>query len=74
MKTSIIPKWKVWLTSWFDGSSTILLPFLDKEIFITNDKSKEVLGLEYKHDLKDSLREMGYSIIGHGIVPDKRKK
>lgn len=50
------------------------IPSLKKEVYAENQVSKDVLGMEYKRDLVQTLIEMGYSLIDHGLVKDRRKK
>ena len=37
-----------------------------------SDPSKYVLGVKYKEDIKQSIIEMGYSLIEKGVVKDLR--
>ena len=50
------------------------LPLIGAQIYAENQVSKELLGLTYdRWTMKESLIEMGYSLIEQGMVPDLRK-
>lgn len=34
----------------------------------------DILGMEYDIDLKDTILDMGYSLIEYGLIPDLRAK
>jgi nucleoside-diphosphate-sugar epimerase len=42
------------------------------EMKVDTSKSKNELGVDYR-DYKESLKDMGWSLINKGLVPDKRK-
>jgi len=44
----------------------------DVRCHVRNDKAKRELGIDFI-SAKESLKDMGYSLIDHGFVPDKRK-
>ena len=50
------------------------IKLVDKTIYGVNDKSVELLDLEYNRNLKESAIEMAYSLIDIGMVKDLRKK
>jgi hypothetical protein len=58
-----ISTWKLKLTSYFMQKIRFMLPRIDKEFTIDNSSSKELLGLEYRNDLKVSMKDMVYSMI-----------
>jgi hypothetical protein len=44
-------------------------------MIVDNKLSKELLGMSYEnYSLKDTIIEMGYSLIQQGLVDDLRKK
>jgi len=49
----------------------MFLPFYNTKTYISNLKSREVLGLEYQYPLNDSLIEMGHSILNTGMVSER---
>lgn len=55
------------------GQVELILPMIDVDFSADNTKSKEILGMEYKIDLKQTIIDMGYSLIEKGLVPDLRK-
>jgi len=58
--------------SLFDSSLKQILPFVGKDIQIDNKLSVDDLHIQYI-DPKKTITEMGYSLIGRGYIPDKRK-
>jgi hypothetical protein len=56
-----IPEVKSVLTSW------------GMNVSVSNKKIKEHMNFEFR-DMKQTISEMGYSLIEKGYVPDKRKK
>jgi hypothetical protein len=58
-----ISSWKIKLASYFLPNIRVLLPRLDKEFRIDNTSSKELLGMEYRNDLKASMHDMVYSMM-----------
>lgn len=60
--------------SLFDQQARILIPLLNVTITVDNSPSRELLGIKYERRLRDSVVEMGYSLIEFEIVPDVRKK
>lgn len=62
------------MVSYFDSQVKHVLPMIGNEFQLSNERSKKMLGMEYRLDLKQSLIDMGYSLIEKGIVPDKRAK
>jgi dihydroflavonol-4-reductase len=61
------------LVSCFDRQARLILPVWNKQIKLENDKSIQILGMEYR-DTKTTIKEMGHALIKCGIVPDIRKK
>ncbi|CDW80432.1 nad-dependent epimerase dehydratase [Stylonychia lemnae] len=62
------------IASWFDPQVKIILPWINGNIRSTNQKSIDILGMQYTRDLKQTVIDTGYSLIDKGLVPDKRKK
>jgi len=60
----------VWLYSFISVEARASLGRLNRKILFNNEKSKKLLNLEYR-PVKDSIIEMGYSLIERGIVPKK---
>lgn len=62
------------LASFWDDQVKVILPMIGVELTADNNLSKQLLGLTYAdRDLKQSVIEMGYSLIDMGLVPEKRK-
>lgn len=63
------------MASYFDSQVKLILPFIGIDLYAENTVSKEVLGLTYdRWTLKETIVQMGYSLIEKGLVPDKRPK
>jgi len=71
VKTNTVSSWLYKIKAMLTGSPKYILPFLKGEIYFDNKSPIELLAFEFSYDLEESLREMGYSLIEHGIVPDK---
>jgi hypothetical protein len=62
------------LASYFDDQIKTVLPMIGVELTADNNLSKELLGMTYEdRNLRQSVIDMGYSLIEMGLVPDKRK-
>jgi len=66
--------WLFRIMAWYHRTAKSIRPFINKETHYDNANVKELLGFVFYYDLDQSLREMGYSLIKHGIVQDKLKK
>ena len=73
IKTGEIKLWMLKVASWIDDTAKSILPQWDKEQVLSNKKSIDILGMTY-HGHRETLIDMGESMIDIGIVPDKRKK
>ena len=73
VKTKKVSACPIKLLALIDSQMKILVPYIGHQIEADNTLSKELLGLTYPHNAKDSIIEMGYSLIDNGLVPDKRK-
>jgi len=61
------------LVSFFDDQVKTVLPLIGVQLTADNNLSKQLLGLTYaERDLRQSVIDMGYSLIEMGLVPDKR--
>jgi len=72
--TRTVGRCPVRIASWFDPAMKQMVPLIGTTSHFDNTKSKTLLGIEYSKDLKETITEMGYSIIDQGLVQDKRKK
>ncbi|TNV77483.1 hypothetical protein FGO68_gene10332 [Halteria grandinella] len=62
------------LASFFDDQVKTILPLIGTDVVAENNLSKELLGVNYdRWTIKQSLVDMGYSLIEQGLVPEKRK-
>jgi hypothetical protein len=59
--------------SLFDGQAAKVLPSWGKRQEFNNEKSRQVLGIEYI-EVKKSIIEMAYALIEKGQVEDHRRK
>ena len=73
VKTGEIKLWMLKVASWIDDTAKTILPQWDKDQRLHNEKSVQVLGMQYR-SYKDTLIEMGENFIDVGLVKDKRKK
>ena len=57
--------------SFFNSDMKNILPSIGKDFTLVNNRSKEILGIDYRPS-KESLYEMIYKMIEDGHIPDKR--
>lgn len=62
-----------WMISWFVADMRQFYHGWNIRVHVKNDRSKKELGLKYR-DVKDTLIDMGYSLIKFGFVEDKTQK
>ena len=65
-------RWMGSLASWFSSDLASLLPKWGKPFVLDTAPSKQTLGIEYI-SVKDSIQEMGTSLIEVGYIEDRRK-
>ena len=65
--------WLAWLVSFFVTEMVYVLSVWGKMLIYDNSASRNTLGIEYI-PIKQSLWDMGDTLIDAGYVPDKRKK
>ena len=71
--TKIAPKFFLRIFSWFDAQAKLSLQYVEKIHWkLANDRMIQILGIKPR-DLKESVVEMGHSLIELGIVKRKRK-
>ena len=51
-----------------------MLPLVGQKVTADNRLSREVLNLKYDYEMKQTIIDMGYSLIYKGLVPDKITK
>lgn len=73
VKTGEIKLWMLKVASWIDDTAKSILPQWDKEQRLSNKKSIDLLGLQYRNH-RETIVDMGENFIEVGIVKDKRKK
>ena len=73
IKTGEIKLWMLKVASWIDGTAKSILPQWDKDQRLSNKLSIDALGMTYTHH-KTSIIDTCESLIGHGLIKDKRKK
>lgn len=71
--TRTIGTWLLTIGSWFDRSLKDLLPIVGIPLKVDNSLSKQELGMQYI-DAKQSLIDMGHSLINNGLVKQKQCK
>uniref|UniRef100_A0A914DSQ0 NAD-dependent epimerase/dehydratase domain-containing protein n=1 Tax=Acrobeloides nanus TaxID=290746 RepID=A0A914DSQ0_9BILA len=69
--TCNLPYFMVWLGSFFDETAKDALGLIGVEQKLSNNKAKNLLGLEFTPTEK-ALVDMGYNLIEKGIVPKKQ--
>ncbi|KAI6173805.1 NAD dependent epimerase/dehydratase family protein [Aphelenchoides besseyi] len=60
----------VWLYSFISVEARASLCRLNRKVVFNNEKSKKLLGLEYR-DVRESIISVAYSLIERGLVPKK---
>lgn len=70
--TKALGKFAVGVASIFFKDARSIKSIVDVEMKCDLSKSKNELGLEYS-DIKQTLKDMGWSIINLGLIEDKRK-
>jgi len=60
------------MVSLFDPSIRVILPIWDRELHLNNQRSKELLGIDYRPS-QETLRDFGNYLIDNGYLPDKRR-
>ena len=73
IKTGEIKFWMLKVASWIDDTAKTIIPQWDKEQRLSNQLSKEALGLTYI-PYKQTIIETVYALLDHGMIKDKRKK
>ena len=63
----------VWMGKWFNDDAKSFYADWDVKCHVVNDKAKKELEMEFRNT-EESIVEMCYSMIDHGLVPDKTKK
>jgi nucleoside-diphosphate-sugar epimerase len=68
----VAPKPLLWLASWFDDTAGIAFTIADRPPATNdNENARTVLGLPLITDPEPCLLAMGFSMIQHGMLPDK---
>lgn len=57
----------------FDKQARLIAPMWGKSLILENQRSREVLGLDYKQS-NNTIVAMAESMIESGLIKDKRKK
>lgn len=70
VRTNAIPKWLLWIMSWFDADLAGIFPLIGVRYHCDNSRSREILKLDYI-PAKRTLIEGTYSMIEHGIIEKK---
>lgn len=66
-----LPSLLVRAVSYVDAAIALVLPMLDTPVRLDNARSKAVLGLARYRDASDGLRDLAYSLLARGALPDK---
>ncbi|CDW84889.1 nad-dependent epimerase dehydratase [Stylonychia lemnae] len=72
INTSDIKYCTLKFASWFDASAKTLLPFWGLEFEMDNQKSKTILGIQYR-PASEAVIEMAESLIQSGLLRSKKK-
>ena len=62
------------IASWLSEEIKGAVPIVDKILYSINDKSVELLEMEYNRNLKESCIELAYSLMDIGMIKDLRKR
>ena len=65
--TRDLPYWLLWVAARFDRTIRMTLRYIGRKEMVSHDHMRRVLGLEPR-PLRDTLVDMGHSLIQHGIV------
>lgn len=66
----IVPYPLLWLYSFIDSNSTVLLHRVGQKVRFENTKVKKLLGIDLI-DPKQSIIDMAYDIVDHGLAPKR---
>lgn len=69
--TMRVPRWAIYLGSFFDPESRSILPQINLKRNIDPINSKNILGIKFNTDAADMVRMMAYGAINAGLIPDK---
>ena len=72
--TREVGKKTLWLASPFDSQIKIILDLIGRELYLDNQKSRDMLGMKYERDLLYSLEEMIQTMIDFKVLDDSPKK
>lgn len=73
MKRQAIAHCNLKFFSYFSSEAASILPFCNKPAkTLVNDRSKEILGIEYKNDAKELLWQTAQHLMKTGTIPTKR--
>ena len=66
--TRDLPYWLLWIAGRFDRTVRMTLGYIGRKEEVSHERLGRVLGMQLR-PLKDTLVEMGYSLIENGVVP-----
>lgn len=64
-----VPKWIVWILSWFDSGLASLYRLMGTQVSFSNAKSREVLGITYHTNATEIILATAHAMIQKGLVP-----
>ena len=66
--TRDLPYWLLWIAGRFDRTVRMTLGYIGRKEEVSNERLVRVLGMKLR-PLKDTLVDMGHSLIENGVVP-----
>ena len=67
----VMPKFGIWAAKFFDPTAKMIYPMLDKRIQYSNERMRNILGVEPR-DITTTILDTCYNLIELGVVPKKR--
>jgi dihydroflavonol-4-reductase len=66
--TRKLPYWLLWIAARFDRELKLVLDYIGRKELVSHELASEILGWTPR-PLRESLADMGHSMIEHGVVP-----
>ena len=70
IQTEEMSKCPIYLVALFSSDAKFALDRWGLEVCYSNEKSRKILGLEYKNDIADSVGKTANTLISRGAIPD----
>ena len=66
--TRALPYWLLWVVGRFDATVRMTLGYIGRRELVSHERAHNLLGWSPR-PLRDTLADMGHSLIEHGVVP-----